>query len=82
MSKKFVYQVGNNKKVTINSVTKVPLEQRHTRINIYRTLARHTFAYGCERWTVRNNEENRSVAAEMRFMGRGAGCTRWGHKFS
>lgn len=39
-------------------------------------------AFGCEAWTIRENDETRISAAEMRFMMCMAGCTKWDHKWN
>lgn len=65
---------------TINSVLKPNLVQKETRLKIYKTLARPILAYGCEAWTIRARDASRITAAEMRFMRRTAGYTRWDHK--
>jgi hypothetical protein len=59
---------------------KPSLVQKHTRLKIYKTLARPILAYGCEAWTFRKNDESRITAEEMWFMGHTAGCTKWDHK--
>jgi hypothetical protein len=45
---KFVKTIG-----VINQVFKPFLVQQHTRLNIYRTLARPVLIYGSEDWTIR-----------------------------
>jgi hypothetical protein len=47
---------------------------RHTRIRVYKTLARPVLSYGSEAWTIRT-DERRSISAEMRFLSRTAGYT-------
>jgi hypothetical protein len=42
-------------------------------------LARPVLSYGSEAWTVRT-DERRLISAEMRFLRRTAGYTRWDHK--
>jgi hypothetical protein len=44
---KFVKTIG-----IINQVFKLSLVQQHTRLNIYRTLARPVLIYGSEAWTI------------------------------
>ena len=61
---------------------KPSLLQKHTTIKIYKTLARPVLAYGCEAWTIRKNDETRTIAAEMWFMRHTAGCTKWDHKWN
>jgi hypothetical protein len=58
----------------INQIFKPSLVSRHTRIRIYKTLARS------EAWTIRRTDEKRLIPAEMRFLRRTAGHTRWDHK--
>jgi hypothetical protein len=53
---------------------------RHTRIRIYKTLARPVLSYGSKTWTIRRTDEIRLISAEMRFMRRTAGYTLWDHK--
>jgi hypothetical protein len=57
---KFVKTIG-----VINQVFKPSLVQQHTRLNIYRTLARPVLIYGSEAWTIRKADEKRLQAAEM-----------------
>jgi hypothetical protein len=66
---KFVKTIG-----VINRVFKPSLIQQHTRLNIYRTLARPVLIYGSEA------DEKRLQAAEMKFMRKTAGLTLWDHK--
>jgi hypothetical protein len=54
----------------INQVFKPSLVQQHTRLNIYRTLARPVLIYGSEAWTIRKADEKRKTV----------GLTLWGHK--
>jgi hypothetical protein len=63
----------------INQIFKPLLHSRHTRIHIYKTLARPVLSYGSEAWTIRT-DERRSISAEMRFLTRTAGYSRWDHK--
>jgi hypothetical protein len=63
----------------INQIFKPSLVSRHTRIRTYKTLARPVLFYGSEAWTIRT-DERRLISAEMRFMRRTAGYTRWDHK--
>jgi hypothetical protein len=65
---------------TINQIFKPLLVSRHTRICIYKTLARPALSYGSEAWIVRRTDERRLISAEMRFLRRTAGYTRWDHK--
>jgi hypothetical protein len=64
----------------INQIFKASLVSRYTRIRIYKTLARPVLSYGSEAWTIRRTDERRSISAEMRFLRRTAGYTRWDHK--
>jgi hypothetical protein len=64
----------------INQIFKPSLISRHTRIRIYKTLARPVLSYGSEAWTIGRTDERRLISAEMRFLGRAAGYTRWDHK--
>jgi hypothetical protein len=60
----------------INQIFKPSLVSRHTRIRIYKTLATPVLSYGSEAWAIRRNDES----AEMRFLRRTAGYTRWDRK--
>jgi hypothetical protein len=64
----------------INQIFKPSLVSRHTRIRIYKTVARPVLSYGSEAWTVRRADERRSISAEMRFLRRTAGYTSWDHR--
>jgi hypothetical protein len=64
----------------INQIFKPSLVSRHTRIRIYKTLARPVLSYGSEAWIIRRTDERRLISAEKRFMRRTAGHTRWDHK--
>jgi hypothetical protein len=72
---KFVKTIG-----VINQVFKPSLVQQHTRLNIYRTLARPVLIYGSEARTIRKADEKRQQASEMKFTKKTAGLTRWNHK--
>jgi hypothetical protein len=61
---------------TINNIFKPSLVQKHTRIHIYKTLARPMLCYRSEAWTIRKSDENRITACEMKFMHRTAGYTK------
>jgi hypothetical protein len=37
-------------------------------------------SYGSEAWTIRRTDERRLISAEMRFLRRSGGYTRWDHK--
>jgi hypothetical protein len=60
----------------INQIFKPSLVSRHTRIRIYKTLARLVPSYGSEAWTIRRTDERRLISAEMRFLRRTAGYIR------
>jgi hypothetical protein len=64
----------------INKIFKPSLVSRHTRIRIYKSLARPVVSYGSEAWTIRRTDEKRLISAEMRFLRRTAGYTRWDNK--
>jgi hypothetical protein len=53
-----------------------------TRIRIYKTLARPVLSCGSEAWTIRRTDGIILISAEMRFLRRTAGYTRWGHKIN
>jgi hypothetical protein len=63
----------------MSQIFKSSLVSRHTRIRLYKTLARPVLSYGSEAWTIRRTDEKRLISAEMRFL-RTAGCIRWDHK--
>jgi hypothetical protein len=63
----------------INQIFKPSLVSRHTRIHIYKTLARPVLSYGSEAWTIRTDEK-RLIPAEMCFLRRTAEYTCWDHK--
>jgi hypothetical protein len=62
-----------------NQIFKPSLVSRHTRICIYKTLARPVLSYGSKEWTIRT-DERRLISAEMRFLRRTARYTRWDQK--
>ncbi|KAJ4428831.1 hypothetical protein ANN_25824 [Periplaneta americana] len=64
----------------INNIMKPSLVQRHTRIRLYKILARSVLCYGSEAWTLRKKDESRITANEMKFMRYTAGYTKWDHK--
>jgi hypothetical protein len=64
----------------INQIFKPTLVSRHTRIRIYKTLARPVLSYGSEAWTIRIIDKRRIISAGMRFLRRTAGYTRWDHR--
>jgi hypothetical protein len=47
----------------INQIFKPSLISRHTRIRIYKTLARPVMSYGSEAWTIRRTEDRRLISA-------------------
>jgi hypothetical protein len=47
----------------INQVFKPSLVQQHTRLNIYRTLARLVLIYGSEAWTIRKADEKKTASS-------------------
>ncbi|KAJ4430122.1 hypothetical protein ANN_22332, partial [Periplaneta americana] len=53
---------------------------KHTRLKVYKTLARPVLTYGSEAWTIRKADEQRLMTAEMRFMRRTAGCSLLEHR--
>jgi hypothetical protein len=57
----------------INQIFKPSLVSRHTRIRIYKALARPVLSYGSEAWTIRRTDEKRLISAEMLFVKRTAG---------
>jgi hypothetical protein len=63
-----------------NQIFKPSLVSRHTRIRIYKTLARPVLSYGSEAWTLRRTDERRLISAEIRCLRRTAGYTHWDHK--
>jgi hypothetical protein len=63
----------------INQIFKPSLVSRHTRIHIYKTLARPVLSYGSEAWT-RRTDEKRLISAQRRFLRRTAGYSCWDHK--
>ncbi|PSN54103.1 hypothetical protein C0J52_03114 [Blattella germanica] len=64
----------------INQVFKPSQVQRHSRLKIYKTLARPVLTYGSEAWIFQKTNEKRLTAAEMRFMRRIAGCLLLEHR--
>jgi hypothetical protein len=63
-----------------NQIFKPLLVSRHTRIHIYKTLARSVLSYGSEAWTITGTDERRLISAEMCFLRRTVGYTHWDHK--
>src|SRR5215470_7222382 len=57
-------------------VTKRELS-RQTKIAVFKTIFRPILTYGCENWVITENVRSRLQAAEMRFLRRAAGHTRW-----
>jgi hypothetical protein len=39
-------------------------------------------SYGSEAWTIRGTDDRTLISAEMRFLKRTAGYTRWDHKIN
>jgi hypothetical protein len=68
------------KQSVINQVFRPSVVQQHTRLNIYRILARPVLTYGSEAWTIRKADEKRLQAAEMKFMRKIAGLTLLVHR--
>ncbi|KAJ4437007.1 hypothetical protein ANN_17139, partial [Periplaneta americana] len=66
--------------IDINTVFKSSHVQKHTRLKVYKTLARPVLTYGSEAWTIRKADEQRLTTAEMRFMRRTAGCSLLEHR--
>ncbi|KAJ4438007.1 hypothetical protein ANN_13946 [Periplaneta americana] len=58
------------------------LNQKHTRIRLYNTLARPMLSNGSEAWTLRKADKSRITACEMRFMRRTAVYTKWDLKIN
>jgi len=48
----------------INEVLKPTLMQKHTRIRLYKTLARPGLCYGSEAWTIRKGDSSRLEPAK------------------
>ncbi|KAJ4433601.1 hypothetical protein ANN_15911 [Periplaneta americana] len=61
-----------------NNIMKPSLVQRHTRIHLYKTLARPVTAV--RHGTLKKKDESRITANEMKFMRYTAGYTKWDHK--
>jgi hypothetical protein len=57
----------------INQIFKPCLVQKHTRIKVYKTLARPIVTYGSETWTICKSDRTRIIAKEMKFLRRTAG---------
>jgi hypothetical protein len=55
---KFLKTIG-----VINQIFKPSLLQQHTRLNIYRTLARPELIYGSEAWTIRKADEKKTASS-------------------
>jgi hypothetical protein len=67
---KFVKSIG-----VMNSIFKSSLVQKHTRLQVYKTLARPVLSYGSEAWTIKKADEKRLQESEMKFMRRTVGYT-------
>ena len=52
------------------------MKQSHTRMCLYKTLARPVLCYGSEAWTMHNRHKSRITASEMRFMRHTVGYTK------
>jgi transposase len=63
-----------------NQIFESSLVSRHTRICIYKILARPVLSCGSEAWTIRRTDVRRLISAEMHFLRRTAGYTHWDHK--
>jgi hypothetical protein len=59
----------------INQIFKSSLVQKHTRIKVYKTLARPNVTYRSEAWTIRKSDRTRITANEIKFLRRTAGYT-------
>jgi hypothetical protein len=59
----------------INQIFKPSLAQKHTRIKVYKTLARPILTYGSEAWTIRKSDRTRSTAKGRKLL-RTAECTK------
>jgi hypothetical protein len=60
----------------INQIFKPTLVQQHTRIKVYKTLARPILTYGSEAWTIRKSGRTRIIANEIKFFRRTAVYTK------
>jgi hypothetical protein len=65
---------------TINKIFRQRLISRHTKTQIYKTLAIPPQSYGSKAWTVRRNDERMLMSTEMHFVRRTAGCNLWDHE--
>jgi hypothetical protein len=54
----------------INQIFKPSLVQKHTRIKVYKTLARPILTYGSEAWTICKNDRTRITDNEIKFLRR------------
>ena len=59
---------------------KPSLVQRHTRVRLFKILARPTLCYGSEAWTLRKSDERHITTSEMKSMRCTAGHTKWDRK--
>jgi hypothetical protein len=66
----------------INQILKPSLIQKHTKIKVYKTLARPILTYGSEAWTIRNSDRTRITVNEMKFLRRRAGYTKLDKKIN
>jgi hypothetical protein len=55
-----------------------PLQQRRKDCITLFDICYH--AHSIEAWTIRRDDERRLISAEMRFLRRTAGYSRWDHK--
>jgi hypothetical protein len=60
----------------INQIFKPSLVQKHTRIKIYKTIARPILTYGSEAWTICKIDRTRITANKMKFLRRTASYTK------
>jgi hypothetical protein len=59
----------------IHQISKPSLVQKHTRIKVYKTLARPILTYGSEAWSIRKSDTTRITAKEIKVL-RTAGYTK------
>jgi hypothetical protein len=52
----------------ISQIFKPPLVHKHTRIKVYKTLARPILTYGSVAWTIRKSDRTRITANEIKFL--------------
>jgi hypothetical protein len=51
------------------------ISAKHTRLDIYKTLARFVLTYGSEAWTIKKSDKSRVLTLEIKFMRLTAGHT-------